>query len=57
MLPAVIAAPMGAEYWLADPGARVEDDYPNLLIEVDAWGATNEYGPFDPRADALDPPF
>ena len=47
MLPGMIAAPMGAQYWLADPGARAGDDYQYRLIEVEARGTTREYGPFD----------
>ena len=47
MLPGLIAAPMGAQYWLADPGARAGDDYQYRLIEVEARGTTREYGPFD----------
>ena len=50
MLPGLIASPMGAEYWLADPGARPGDGYRYRLIEVEAWGTTREYGPFDLRA-------
>lgn len=50
MLPGLIASPMGAEYWLADPGARPGDGYQYRLIEVEAWGTTREYGPFDLRA-------
>jgi hypothetical protein len=50
MLPGLIVAPMGAQYWLADPGARPEDDYQYRLIEVEARGTTREYGPFELRA-------
>ncbi len=50
MLPGLIAAPMGAQYWQADPGAQVGDDNQYRLIEVEARGRTNEYGPFDLRA-------
>lgn len=46
LLPGLIASPMGAEYWLADPGARVGDGYTYRLIEVEARGTTREYGPF-----------
>jgi uncharacterized repeat protein (TIGR01451 family) len=49
MLPGLIAAPMGAEYWLADPGAGPGEDYQYRLIEVEARGTTREYGPFDLR--------
>ncbi|MCU0290564.1 MAG: DUF11 domain-containing protein, partial [Thermoanaerobaculaceae bacterium] len=47
MLPGLIASPMGAEYWLADPGARPGDGYQYRLIEIEARGTTREYGPFD----------
>ena len=47
MLPGIIAAPMGAQYWLADPGALPDDNYQYRLIEVEARGTTREYGPFD----------
>ena len=47
MLPGLIAAPMGAQYWLADPGALPDDNYQYRLIEVEARGTTREYGPFD----------
>ncbi len=47
MLPGMIAAPMGAEYWLADPGVCPGDGYRYRLIEVEATGTTREYGPFD----------
>jgi uncharacterized repeat protein (TIGR01451 family) len=47
MLPGLIAAPMGAQYWLADPDARLDDNYQYRLIEVEARGTTREYGPFD----------
>ena len=50
MLPGLIASPMGAQYWLADPGARATDNNQYKLIELDARGRTNEYGPFDLRA-------
>ncbi len=49
MLPGLIAAPMGAQYWQADPGAQVGDDNQYRLIEVEARGGTNAYGPFDLR--------
>lgn len=51
MLPGLIASPMGAEYWLADPGAVPGNDYVYRLIEVEARGTTREYGPFDLRVD------
>ncbi|HOB51590.1 MAG TPA: hypothetical protein PK176_12535 [Acidobacteriota bacterium] len=51
MLPGLIASPMGAEYWLADPGASPGNDYVYRLIEVEARGTTREYGPFDLRVE------
>ncbi|NLI46786.1 MAG: hypothetical protein GX414_06735 [Acidobacteria bacterium] len=51
MLPGLIASPMGAEYWLADPGASPDNDYVYRLIEVEARGTTREYGPFNLRVD------
>jgi hypothetical protein len=50
LLPGLIAAPMGAEYWLADPGAAPGETYQYRLIEIEATGTTREYGPFDLRA-------
>jgi hypothetical protein len=47
MLPAILAAPMGAEYWLADPGALLGESYSYRLIEQEATGTTNSYGPFN----------
>ncbi len=55
MLPGLIASPMGAQYWLADPGARPGDDYRYRLIEVEARGTTREYGPFDLGGAAASP--
>jgi len=51
MLPGLVASPMGAEYWLADPGASPGKNYVYRLIEVEARGTTREYGPFDLRVD------
>ena len=50
-MPFLIASPMGAEYWLADPGASPGKDYVYRLIEVEARGTTREYGPFDLRVE------
>ena len=47
MLPALIGAPMGAEYRLADPGARPGTGYRYRLIEQEATGSTRSYGPYD----------
>ena len=46
MLPGMITAPMGAEYMLVDPGAVSGNVYQYRLIELEATGKTNEYGPF-----------
>lgn len=46
LLPAMVAAPMGAEYQLADPGALSGVAYEYRLIELEARGTTREYGPF-----------
>ncbi|MCU0788540.1 MAG: DUF11 domain-containing protein, partial [Verrucomicrobia bacterium] len=52
LLPALVAAPMGAQYWMADPGARPGEAYEYRLIELEARGTTREYGPFRPQAGA-----
>ena len=46
MLPAMIDAPMGAEYELADPAARSGNRYQYQLIEQEATGDTKRYGPY-----------
>ncbi len=46
MLPGLIASPMGAEYRLADPGARPGHRYEYWLVEQEAVGTTRSYGPF-----------
>lgn len=46
MLPGLIAAPLGAQYWLVDPWARPNGSHQYRLIEVEARGTTHEYGPF-----------
>jgi len=46
MLPAIIAAPLGGEYRLADPAARAGERYEYQLIEQEATGTTRTYGPF-----------
>ena len=47
MLPSLIIAPMGCEYQLVDPAAKSGNSYQYLLIEQEATGNTNEYGPFE----------
>ncbi|MCU0832916.1 MAG: hypothetical protein MUC77_00570 [Chromatiaceae bacterium] len=46
LLPALVAAPMGAQYWMVDPGAFTREGHKYRLIEVEARGTTREYGPF-----------
>ncbi|MCU0832917.1 MAG: hypothetical protein MUC77_00575 [Chromatiaceae bacterium] len=46
LLPALVAAPMGAQYWMADPGAAPGAEYEYRLIELEARGTAREYGPF-----------
>lgn len=50
LLPALVAAPMGAQYWLVDPGARAGEAYEYRLIELEARGNTRVYGPFGLQA-------
>ena len=47
MLPGLITAPLGGEYKLADPSAEAGTNYEYKLIEIEATGRTNEYGPFE----------
>ncbi len=46
LLPAIIPAPLGGEYLLADPGATPGRTYEYTLTELEAWGSTKTYGPF-----------
>jgi hypothetical protein len=46
LLPAIIPAPLGGEYMLADPGATPGRTYEYTLTELEAWGTTKTYGPF-----------
>jgi hypothetical protein len=46
MLPALIGAPLGGEYLLADPSAGAGVLYQYTLIEQEAQGTTRTYGPF-----------
>jgi hypothetical protein len=46
LLPALVAAPMGAQYWMADPGARPGEAYGYRLIELEARGTMRMYEPF-----------
>jgi hypothetical protein len=47
MLPAMVFAPLGAEYKLVDPSAKSGRIYQYRLIEQEANGDTREYGPFE----------
>jgi hypothetical protein len=47
MLPALVFAPLGAEYKLVDPIAKSGRIYQYRLIEQEANGDTREYGPFE----------
>ena len=51
MLPGMITAPLGAEYMLADPLVQPGIDYRYQLIEQEARGALNTYGPYLLRID------
>ncbi|MCB1703982.1 MAG: hypothetical protein KDI17_03915 [Halioglobus sp.] len=46
MLPGLIIAPMGGEYWLADPMPQRGESYEYRLIEQEARGTQNTYGPW-----------
>jgi GEVED domain len=46
LLPGLITAPMGGEYWLADPGALPGQSYEYQLIEMEARGQLRTYGPW-----------
>ncbi len=46
LLPGLITAPMGGEYWLADPYARPGQVYEYQLIEQEARGSQQFYGPW-----------
>lgn len=46
LLPGLITAPMGGEYWLADPQAQPGKTYEYRLIELEARGQLKTYGPW-----------
>ena len=46
LLPGLITAPMGGEYWLVDPQAQAGQTYEYRLIELEARGQTRSYGPW-----------
>jgi len=46
MLPALLNAPQGGVYRLADPGAHVGLTYSYKLVEIETRGTTRSHGPF-----------
>ncbi len=46
LLPGLMTAPLGGEYMLADPAARVGNIYQYRLIEQEARGNIRAYGPY-----------
>ena len=50
LLPGLITAPMGGDYWLFDPAADEEPLYEYRLIEQEAQGTTRTHGPFQLEA-------
>jgi hypothetical protein len=51
ILPALIDAPLGGQYWLVDPDALGGHDYLYQLIEQEAWGTQRQYGPYPLRME------
>ncbi len=51
MLPGLITAPMGGDYIMVDPTAKPGVPYYYKLIEVEATGNQNSYGPFQLQAE------
>ncbi|OOY42440.1 hypothetical protein BOV91_06950, partial [Solemya velum gill symbiont] len=49
LLPGLVDAPLGGEYFYADPGAVPGISYYYRLSEQEAWGSTREYGPYQMR--------
>ena len=49
-LPAVLQAPMGADYRFVDTGAVPGKTYQYKLKEIDAFGRNNTYGPYEVTA-------
>ena len=47
LLPGLIDAPMGGQYRLIDDGVAEGEAHRYRLIEVEAWGGTNTYGPYE----------
>lgn len=52
MLPALVGAARGGDYRLRDPGARPGRRYQYLLVEVEAGGGRQRYGPFEVEVPA-----
>ena len=52
VLPALMDAPQGGLYQLADPTAVPGQSYTYRLIEQEVWGSTREYGPWTVTATA-----
>ena len=46
LLPGLITAPMGGDYRLVDPGAAAGTPYEYRLVELEARGSTQVYGPY-----------
>ena len=46
ILPALVPAPLGGEYQLADPEVRLGNTYQYRFIEQEATGNTRQYGPY-----------
>ena len=51
LLPGLITAPMGGEYWLLDPQAQPGLDYEYRLIELESRGQLKTYGPWSLRLE------
>ncbi len=51
LLPAIIPAPLGGEYMIVDPQALSGNTYQYRLIELEAWGSQQYYGPFEVKME------
>ncbi len=51
MVPGLVQAPRGAEYWLADPGARPGGHYRYRLVEVESDNVHRVHGPYEVVVD------
>lgn len=47
LLPGLVVAPMGGEYLLFDPTVQESNEYKYRLLELEADGEINTYGPFN----------